>query len=417
MCHPAKLAGQLRCAALVYASWSAGTMRHGEYSVQRCLFLFPCLLLLYWCLPQALDTARANPSAAPDTLTPTFALMHEALHQALHRRFASAFEVAMRLEQSTQRSLEAQLVRGIIAYFQARWQIHPPLTNRQAGQKGLAALLKAGQRQLSRSPGESRLQLILGIAAIFHELLQQQSGAAVDLALLTQGHTWLQQALMAHETMPDAHLGLGLWYFVGPGRSALLPRVADGAGNHDATETIYHLRQAAENGHFSGEMARTFLVRVYELEKRYPEASTLGQALQDTFPSNGYYALISGRSQCAQGQYALCATILGKLAADLQAAVVLSMSRDDRFDLYYFWGQALYETGQDALAFDALRQAINQDPGTVKDASLWAKYYLGILYERRGAVKTAQQLYHTLLRGRNVENLHQQIAQRLSQLR
>jgi len=134
-------------------------------------------------------------------------------------------------------------------------------------------------------------------------------------------------------------------------------------------------------------------------------------------PSNGYYALVSGRSQYAQGNYALCVTLLGKLAADLQVSVVLPMARDDRFDLYYFWGQALYETGQDALAFDALRQAINQDPGTVKDATLWAKYYLGILYERRGEVKTAQQLYHTLLRGRNVESLHQQIAQRLSQLR
>ena len=126
---------------------------------------------------------------------------------------------------------------------------------------------------------------------------------------------------------------------------ALLPRVAGGAGPADATETIYHLRQAAESGHFSGEVARTFLVRVYELEKRYQEAITLGQALQDTFPGNGYYALVSGRSQCAQGQYALCATTLGKLAADLQAAVVAPMSRDDRFDLYYFWGQALYETG------------------------------------------------------------------------
>ena len=52
-----------------------------------------------------------------------------------------------------------------------------------------------------------------------------------------------------------------------------------------------------------------------------------------------------------------------------------------------------------------------------KDASLWAKYYLGILYERRGEVKTAQQLYHTLLRGRNVDDLHQQVEQRLAQLR
>jgi tetratricopeptide (TPR) repeat protein len=92
------------------------------------------------------------------------------------------------------------------------------------------------------------------------------------------------------------------------------------------------------------------------------------------------------------------------------------MSRDERFDVYYFLGRALHETAQDAPAFEALRQAINQDPGSVKDASLWAKYYLGILYERRGETTTARQLYQTLLRGRNVENLHEQITRRLAQL-
>jgi len=384
--------------------------------VQRCLFLLLCILLLCCCLPQTLVSAYAAPVPAPDTLPPTSTLMREALHQALQLRFPAAQEIIMRLEQPSPPPLEAQLVRGIIAYFQARWQIPPPSTARQAGLKGLTTLLEAGQRQLTRSPRTPRLQLVLGLAAIFQGLLQQQSGASLDVALLAQGRTWLQQALMAHETMPDAHLGLGLWYFIDPGRPALWPRGEGGAGPADVTETIYHLRQAAENGHFSGEVASTFLVRVYELEKRYQEAITVGQALQATFPGNGYYALVSGRSQCAQGQYALCATTLGKMVTDLQAAVIAPLARDDRFDLYYFWGQALYETGQDALAFEAFRQAINQDPGNVKDASLWAKYYLGILYERRGEVKTARQLYHTLLRGRNVDDLHQQVEQRLAQL-
>src|SRR5439155_8004062 len=206
---------------------------------------------------------------------------------------------------------EAQLVRGIIAYFQARWQIPSPSTTRQAGLKGLTTLLEAGQRQLTRSPRTPRLQLVLGLAAIFQGLLQQQSGASLDFAMLAQGRTWLQQALTAPETMPDAHLGLGLWYFANAGRPPLLPRVTDGTGAYDATATIYHLRQAAESGHFSGEVARTFLLRVYELEKHYQEAVTLGQALQDTFPSNGYYTLVSGRIQYAQGNYALCATLLG----------------------------------------------------------------------------------------------------------
>ena len=398
--------GILRC--WPHPSWSI--------SVKRWLFLLPCILLLCCCPPQTLVAAHAEPVPAPDTLTSTFVLMREALHQALQLRFTVALEVAMRLEQPSQHLLEAQLIRGIIAYFQARWQIPLPSTTRQAGLKGLATLLEAGQRQLTRSPRTPRLQLVLGLAAIFQGLLQQQSGVSLDFALLAQGRTWLQQALTAHETMPDAHLGLGLLYFIDLGRPVLVPRL-DGAGRDHTAETLYHLRQAAESGHFSGEVARTFLVRVYELEKRYEEAITLGQALQATFPGNGYYALVSGRSQCAQGQYALCATTLGQLAADLQAAVIAPLSRDDRFDLYYFWGQALYETGQDALAFEAFRQAINQDPGNTRDASLWAKYYLGILYERRGAVKTARQLYHTLLRGRNVDDLHQQVEQRLAQLR
>ena len=401
---------------MVCASWSAGTTPHGGDAVQRRFLLSLGLGLLCWCLPPGSGTTRASPVAAPASLTPTMALMREALQHALHLRFTPALETTMRLEQQTPYALEAQLVRGIIAYLQARWQIHPAPTVQTSGQKVLSALLKEGRRQLARSPREPRLQLILGIAAIFHELLQQQSGASADFGLLMQARTWLQQALMAHGTMPDAHLGLGLLYFTGPARPTLWPRFGGGTGNDNSTETIYHLRRAAEAGYFSAEVAQTFLVRVYEVEKRYQEAITLGQALQAMFPSNGYYALVIGRSQYAQGQYTPCATTLGTLAAALQAAAVPSMSRDDRFEVYYFWGRALYETTQDAPAFEALRQAINQDPGSVKDASLWAKYYLGILYERRGATTTARQLYQTLLRGRNVENLHEQVAQRLAPL-
>jgi len=385
--------------------------------VPRCPRLVLCLLLVCWCLPPSIRLTRADPVSAPDTLTSTFALMREALQQALQLRFEAAAEMTVGIEQQPSQVLEAQLARGIIAYFQARWQISHTSTARHTGQRVLSTLLETGQRQLARSPRTARLQLILGTAAIFQGLLRQQSGLSPDFSLLAQGRTWLQQALMADDMMPDAHLGLGLLYFVAPGRSSLLPWGADGAGYHDATETIYNLRRAADNGHFSAEVAQTFLVRVYELEKRYQEAITLGQALQETFPSNGYYALVSGRSQCAQAQYAPCATTLGQLATDPQAPVVRALSRDERFDAYYFLGRALYETAQDAPAFDALRQAINQDPRNVKDASLWAKYYLGILYERRGAITTARQLYQTLLRGRNVEDLHQQVEQRLSQLR
>ena len=79
--------------------------------------MYPASLLLS--PPDARRSARRT-VPAPDTLTPTFALMREALHQALQLRFTVALEVAMRLEQPSpsQHLLEAQLMRGIIAYFQ-----------------------------------------------------------------------------------------------------------------------------------------------------------------------------------------------------------------------------------------------------------------------------------------------------------
>src|SRR5262249_34982963 len=158
----------------VCASWSAGATRRGGFSVQRPLLVPLYLSLLCWGLPQGIGITCANPVAAPTPLTSAFTLMREALHQALHLRFIPAFEMTMHLEQQTQYALEAQLVRGIIAYFQGRWQISPPPA-RQSGQKALSTLLKEGQRQLARYPREPRLQLVLGIAVIFHELLQQKS--------------------------------------------------------------------------------------------------------------------------------------------------------------------------------------------------------------------------------------------------
>jgi tetratricopeptide (TPR) repeat protein len=91
--------------------------------------------------------------------------------------------------------------------------------------------------------------------------------------------------------------------------------------------------------------------------------------------------------------------------------------RDDRFDLYYTWATALHELGRDELAFNAFRQAINQDPQADKDDTLWAKFHLAQLYQRRGQHKTARQLYQTLLRGRNVEDLHDRVRRRLQTMR
>ena len=155
------------------------------------------------------------------------------------------------------------------------------------------------------------------------------------------------------------------------------------------------------------EVARTFLVRVYNGEA-LSEAIPLGQALQATFPGNGYYALVSGRSRCAQGICALCHHP-GPAGCDLRHGH-RGLARDDRFDLYYFWGQACTRQGKMRWR---LKPSGRPQPGSGirKDASLWAKYYLGILYERRSEFKTAQRLT-TLRRGRNVDDLHQQVEQR-----
>jgi tetratricopeptide (TPR) repeat protein len=341
--------------------------------------------------------------------------MREALQHALHLRFAQALETAARLEKQEQATLESQLTRGMIAYFQARWQTPQASSTRQTAQKYLATVVEQGRQQLAQSPEAPWLKLVLGTAVAFEALRQQQRAAWPNLQHVALGHAWLQQALMAHETMTDAHLGLGILAFTSANLPTLLRPFLGSRGPQSHAEAIHHLRRAAEAGHFSQEVARTFLAHLYAVEKRYQDAIALGQTLQDIFPDNGYYTLLTGRSQCAQGQYADCATTLGKLTAG-PPDTPAPMHPDERFDLYYWWARALHETEQYALAFEAFRQAINQDPQAVKDESLWAKYYLATLYERRGETKTAQQLYRTLLRGRNVENLHRQATQRLTRL-
>jgi tetratricopeptide (TPR) repeat protein len=92
------------------------------------------------------------------------------------------------------------------------------------------------------------------------------------------------------------------------------------------------------------------------------------------------------------------------------------VQRDDRFDLYYRLGTALNELDRYDQAFTALRRAINQDPRAEKDETLWAKYHVARLYERRGQLKTARQMYQTLLRGRYIEALHRQVERRLTDL-
>jgi tetratricopeptide (TPR) repeat protein len=342
--------------------------------------------------------------------------MHAALEHTLHLQFAEALETAAQLQESPYPALALRLTRGMIAYFQWRWQTRPSSASLQTGHTLFQEVLDQGQKQLTTAPRDAQLLLFVGLAAIFDALMQQEQDAWQSLQLFGQGKAWLQQALVADATVADAHLGLGLLYFAGTELPTWLQRLWDSMSGVSTEASLHHLQQAAAAGHFTRHVAQTFLARLYVLEKRHNDAIILGQALQDAFPENGHYALLTGRSQCALLQYAVCAETLEALARRAQASETSLGQQDDRLEMYYYLGIARNETRQYDLAFEALRQAINEDPRNTYDASLWAKYHLATLYERRGQATTARQLYRTLLRGRNVEDLHHRVQQRLAHL-
>ncbi len=374
------------------------------------------ILLLVALLPSAVGMVWPPATLAEETLVspPPFTIMREALRQTLHLQFAQAMETVAQMESDEQPTPASQLTRGMIAYFQSRWQTRQAASVRQTGHEALQSILEADQKLSADKPQD---QLFIGLAAIFAALLQQEDNPLANLQLFAQGQSRLQQTLIRHETMTDAHLGLGLMYFSGTALPTLLRRFLSRTNRPTTDASIYHLQRAAEAGQFSPEVAKTFLLRIYELEGRPEEAIALGQRLQEMFPENGYYALLTGRSQYAHRDYPACATTLGRLATWLEAGEAILALRHDRFDLYYFWGLALKEIEHYDEAFPAFRQAINEDPRTRKDETLWAKYYLATLYERRGQAKTARQIYHTLLRGRNVEDLHDLSQSRLARLK
>lgn len=352
----------------------------------------------------------------PQVPSPAFATMRDALHEALALRFEPAIDQAAQLEANQQPTLASQVTRGIIAYLQVRWHMPASRTTRESAHKALQSAIEEGQKQLKTLHDTAEIRLFIGLAAMFDALLQQEDDTWGSLQLFAQGQAMLQEALTAHETMSDAHLGLGLLYFAGAELPSVLRRIWGNLQGQSRDEAIKHLERATRTGHFSRDLARTFLARIYELERRYEEAIAAGQALRATYPTNGYYALLTGRSQCAHRQYAACATMLSELAAQLKTREEVLARRSDHFDLYYHWGLALYHTEQHAAAFPALRQAINLDARAERDETLWAKYHLARLYEQRGQVATARQIYHTLLRGRNVDDLHSQARQRLANL-
>ena len=379
----------------------------------------PRFLILFICCGLRLYASFAvmPVEAAPEAPTLKVELMRRALHHALNLQFDQAIELAEERHAETSKpSPTLQLTRGIIAYFQARWQTTQAPAADELGHQALSALLEQQPRSLEASLEAPWPKLVLGTAAIFDALLQQSEAPLQSLKQVGQGRAWLQEVLIHDETSADAHLGLGLTYFATDAPPSPLLRLLPMSGSQDPEQAVHHLRRAAEHGTFSQDVARTFLARLYEREKRYDDAISLARDLQARFPQNGHYRLLLGRSQCALGRFQSCAETLQVLSAQLAQEPSRLASRDDRFELYYRLGMALNELGRYEAAFTALRQAINQDPSAEKDETLWAKYHVARQYERRGQLKTARQMYQTLLRVRYIEELHRQVERRLAAL-
>ena len=384
-------------------------------NVKRRHRIIPAILALFVCLwPGATEMGLADSHEAAPELP--FSLMRDAVQEALHLRFAQAHDAVSRAEPDGRKILETQLTRGIIAYLQTHWQTRQRPPAHAAARKLFTHILQQGQQQLAASPRQGRLQLVVGLAAVFNALLPQQEAPWAPLQLAAQGRARLEKALLSEEAMSDAHLGLGILYFVGDSVPSLVQRLLGGTALQGPEDAVHHLWRAAEAGRFSQDLARAFLLQLYVMEKRYREAISLGQSLHQAYPDNGYFSLLTGRSQFEHGDKAQAAATLGALATALAARPETLVDTDARFDLYYTWGRALLDTGQQESAFEAFRGAINNDPRAARDESLWAKFYLATLYEQRGSTKTARQLYCTVLRERDVDNLHSQAVHRLSRL-
>ena len=343
--------------------------------------------------------------------------MRVAIQDALDLRFDPALEALGKAQPDNEDSLEVRLTRGIIAYLRTHWQTRRRPPAHATARKLFAEIVQRGERQLRDRPHQGRLQLLAGLAAVFGALLPEQDTPWAPLQMAAQGRTRLERALMSGEDLKDAHLGLGMLYFVGEGLPALGRRLLGEDSLVGSVEAVRHLRLAAEGGQFSRDLARAFLLRLYVTEQRYGDAIPLGESLRQAYPGNGYVALLTGLSQFENGDDTRAAETLGALATTLSERPEALAKAGDRFDLYYTWGQALLDNDQDDQAFGAFREAINNDPGTSRDETLWAKFHLATLYDKRGQGETARQMFCTLLRGRAVEDLHRQAEHRLGSRR
>lgn len=368
------------------------------------------------CLWPGVDAALAD-SGQGSTASPRFEVMREAIQDALHLRFEKAHETLRQAEPEGEEALDARLTRGIIAYLQTRWQTRQRPPAHIAARKHFTEIVQQAERQLANRPHQGRLQLLAGLAAAFGALLPEHETPWAPLQLAADGRTRLEQALMSGEDLNDAHLGLGMLYFVGEQLPALGRRLLPEDALVGSEEAIRHLRLAAEGGQFGRDLARVFLLRLYVTEQRYGDAIALGGSLRQAYPGNGYVALHTGLSQFEDGDITGAAETLGALAATLSGRPQALAKPSERFDLFYTWGRALLDTDQDEAAFNAFREAVNYDPGADRDETLWAKFHLATLYEERGLDETARQMLCTLLRGRGVEDLHRRTERRLGSRR
>ena len=396
--------------------WSGYGWHAGENVRKRSRTHFAVAGFLICLCLAASSTALADSGQEP-AASPQFDVMREAIREALNLRFDAAHAGLDAAEPEGGQTLEARLAGGIIAYLQTHWQTRQRPPAHTTARKLFAGIIEDAERQLADKPHQGRPQLLAGLAGVFGALLPEQETPWAPLQLAAQGRSRLQQALMSGQDLHDAHLGLGMLYFVGEELPAFGRRLLGEDSLVGSEEAIRHLRLASESGRFSRDLARTFLLRLFVTEQRYRDAAAVGESLSQAYPGNGYVALLTGLSQFENGDGTQAAETLGALAETLSERPETLARGADRFDLYYTWGQALLDADRDELAFEAFRDAINNDPGTSRDETLWAKFHLATLYDRRGLDETARQMLCTLLRGRDAEGLHRKAEHRLGSRR
>ena len=220
--------------------------------------------------------------------------------------------------------------------------------------------------------------MLVGLAAVFNALLPQQEAPWAPPA------TRRARPFLAGEITPlrrgHERRSPGIGHAVLRRRQRTVSDAAPawaGPPCKAPKDAIHHLRRAAESGRFSRDLARAFLLQLYVAEKRYRDAIPLGQSLHRAYPGNGYFSLLTGRSQFEHGDKAQAAATLGALAATLAERSETLVGTDARFDLYYTWAGALLDTDQHELAFEAFRGAINNDPRTTRTKACGRKFLPG----------------------------------------